>query len=240
MLLSEATPPVRTRRAHRTTATLAVAAVLIAGAFAPPATASYGIASGASHVTLRVDAQGDAGASWTAAGTKVSFVIPKTGQGRHGTVTGDVSRRSALKLVSAVTVRRTSDGTNWALQELEIAGRPASLDFSRWKGSPTQLTLAVTGDHLVGKATFNGRPVTGFSPTPGGQPLRIYVYLECFGCPGHAGAWSPMVGVPPKADGSFSVYLRSSWVGKQYRATVVGPNVGGQYAPDAQAVVSGS
>jgi hypothetical protein len=47
-----------------------------------------------------------------------------------------------------------------------------------------------------------------------------------------------MLGVSPKADGSFSVYLRSSWVGKQYRATVAGQNVAGALAPDAQTVIN--
>jgi hypothetical protein len=47
-----------------------------------------------------------------------------------------------------------------------------------------------------------------------------------------------MLGVPPKADGSFSVYLRSSWAGTRYRATVAGPNVGEAFAPDARTMIS--
>ena len=33
-------------------------------------------------------------------------------------------------------------------------------------------------------------------------------------CGGHAG-WSPMLGVAPQADGSFSVLLRSAWTGSR-------------------------
>ena len=138
----------------------------------------------------------------------------------------------------AVVVRKTPDGTFWALQQLEISGRPTSLDFSRWRGAPTQLTLATHGKRLKGSLTFQGHSVTGLSPTPAGKAVRVYVYLECFGCPGQPKGWMLMLGVPPKADGSFSVYLRSSWVGLRYRATAAGPNTGGTLAPDAQTVIN--
>jgi len=44
--------------------------------------------------------------------------------------------------------------------------------------------------------------------------------------------------VAPKADGSFGVLLRPSWLGRRYRATVAGPNVGTTYAPDVQAEIA--
>jgi hypothetical protein len=44
-----------------------------------------------------------------------------------------------------------------------------------------------------------------------------------------------MLGVRPKADGTFSVLLRPSWIGTRYRASVSGPNIGTTLAPDAQA-----
>lgn len=34
------------------------------------------------------------------------------------------------------------------------------------------------------------------------------------------------------------VLLQPSWLGRRYRATVAGPNVGAAYAPDAQAVIA--
>jgi hypothetical protein len=48
-----------------------------------------------------------------------------------------------------------------------------------------------------------------------------------------------MLGVAPKADGTFSVLIRTAWKGSRYRATVAGPNAGTTYAPDAQTVISG-
>jgi hypothetical protein len=49
-----------------------------------------------------------------------------------------------------------------------------------------------------------------------------------------------MLGVAPNRDGNFSVALRPSWRGKRYRATVFGPNIGGQLAPDARVTVNAS
>jgi hypothetical protein len=86
--------------------------------------------------------------------------------------------------------------------------------------------------------SFGGKPVSGHSTTLAGLRPKIYVYLDCFGCGGQAG-WSFMLGVAPRADGTFSVLLRASWKGSRYRATVAGPNVGTTYAPDAQTTISG-
>ena len=63
------------------------------------------------------------------------------------------------------------------------------------------------------------------------------VYLDCFACGGKAG-WIRMIGVAPRADGSFAVLVRPSWQGTRFRATVAGPNAGTTFAPDAQAVIS--
>jgi len=41
---------------------------------------------------------------------------------------------------------------------------------------------------------------------------KFYVYLDCFGCGGRAG-WSFMLGVAPKADGTFSALIRPNWKG---------------------------
>jgi hypothetical protein len=203
------------------------------------AAASYGIAVGASGPALRVDAKGNAEVTWTESGKKMTFVVPKAGAGYHGALPDpNVFQRTRIALPLAVVTGRTPDGTQWALQQLVVSGRPPSLDLSRWHGAPTKLTLTLDGTRLRGSASFGGRPVSGSSPTPAGKAVRAYVYLECFGCPGAPNGWTLMLGVPPKADGSFSVYLRSSWVGKQYRATLAGQNVDGALAPDAQTVVT--
>lgn len=211
------------------------AALVAAAAAAPVAFASYGVAVDAGAPKLRVDASGTAEVSWTAGGARQSFLVPRSGVGRHGTLAGrDVSKAASLALPMAVAVRETSDHTLWALQRVAIAGRPPSLDLARWRGAATSLTLVDDGRRLTGTATFHGGPVTGTSSTLTGKRARIYVYLECFGCPGAVNTWSFMLGVAPKADGSFAVALRPSWTGRRYRATVFGPNVGGQLAPDAR------
>jgi hypothetical protein len=213
-----------------------LATVLIVAALAAPvALASYGVATSAGAPKLRVDATGVAEVSWTAGGARQSFLVPRSGVGRHGMLGGhDVSKARSLALPMAVAVRETPDHTLWALQQVAIAGRPTSLNLARWQGASTKLTLVDDGAHLTGTSTFHGRPVTGYSSTLTGKRTRIYVYLECFGCPGARSAWTLMLGLAPKADGSFSVALRPNWAGRRYRATLLGPNVGGQLAPDAR------
>ena len=211
-------------------------AVLTFAALVPPvALASYGVATSAGAPKLRVDATAVAEVSWTAGGARQSFLVPRSGLGRHGTLGGpDVSKATSLALPMAVAVRETPDHTLWALQRIAIAGRPTSLNLARWQGSPTKLTLVDDGTHLTGTTTFHGRPVTGYSSTLAGKRTRDYVFLECFGCPRARSAWTLMLGVAAKSDGSFSVALRPSWAGRRYRATVLGPNIGGQLAPAAR------
>jgi len=167
--------------------------------------------------------------------------VPPKGQLFHGgSLSGrDVSRPApGVRLPLAAIVRRGPGGVLYALQRWQVQpGRPVDLHFARWKGAPPVLRLADDGLRLTGSATFQGRPVSGFTTTLEGKRLRIYVYLDCLGCPGTSG-WSRMIGIVPKADGSFAVRLRPEWLGRRYRATVAGPNVGTTYAPDAQAEVA--
>ena len=214
------------------------AMLIVAALAAPVARASYGVATTAGAPKLRVDATGVAEVSWTVGGARQSFLVPHSGLGRHGMLAGhDVSKTTSLALPMAVAVRETPDHTLWALQQIAIAGRPTSLTVSRWHGAPTKLTLVDDGTHLTGTETFDGRPVTGYSTTLAGQRTRDYVFLECFGCPAGRSAWTLMLGVAPKANGSFSVALRPSWAGHRYRATALGPNVGGQLAPGARITI---
>lgn len=167
--------------------------------------------------------------------------MPPKGQLFHGgSLSGrDVSRPApGVRLPLAAIVRRGPGGVLYALQRWQVQpGRPGELHFAAWKGAPPVLRLADDGLRLTGSATFQGRPVSGFTTTLEGKRLRIYVYLDCLGCPGTSG-WSRMIAVAPKADGSFAVRLRPEWLGRRYRATVAGPNVGTTYAPDAQAEVA--
>ncbi len=217
---------------------LALIGLVAVLALVPAAAASYSLTTGATSASVRVDQSGSAAVTWRANGKTTSFVVPTSGQGYHGTVATDVSKPDSLALPMAIAVRRSPNGTLYGLQVFKVGSLPVSLDVSRWHGAPTAVTLAVAGDHLTGTVTFDGKPVSGFSPTLAGRPTRIYVYLECLGCQGSANTWQLMLGVSPKSDGTFRVYLRQGWVGSKYRATVQGPNVDGQLAPDARTVIS--
>ena len=206
------------------------------------AAGSIWVTDGAASPALRVDARGYAEVSWTADGSRKTQLVPPTGRVLPGgRISGpDVSRPVRVPGLPFVrVVRRTKDGTLWALQAWQAKpGEEPSLRLARWKGAPTRLELTLADDRLEGRATFQGRPVAGSTTTPEGTRVRIYVYLDCFGCPGSRNAWARMLGVTPKADGSFAVRLRPDWQGRRYRATVAGPNLGSTLAPDAQAVVS--
>lgn len=225
----------RSPAAARLAALLAVAGLCL-GPAAASAPASVGIGSGASRVRLSVDAAGDALVTWSQGGQPESVLLSASGGLSHATVLPgpDVSKpATAAGLADLAALRRTPDGRLWALQEVQLgAGSAVELELARWQGAPTALTLSTDGTRLHGTVTFRGSPVSSLSPTPGGKEQRIYVYIDCFGCPGKPG-WSPMLGVAPLANGSFTVYLRPGWKGSRYRATVDGPNLGATLAPAA-------
>jgi hypothetical protein len=222
-----------------------VVVLLAAGALLPAAqpSASISIGTNPTRATLAVDAKGTAVVSWVQGGAHQTVSVPARGQLFHGgSLSGaDASRRAGTAgLTNALLVRRTPDGRMWALQAWpETPGGPIDLHLARWKGAPTKLTLAYDGSGLTGRAEFQGKPVTGTSPTLEGKRLRIYVYLDCSGCPGAGSGWKRMLGTAPKADGSFSVLVRPEWRGRRYRASLLGPNIGMTFAPDAQAIAAG-
>jgi hypothetical protein len=231
------------RRSRPRLATALISALLTGvslGQTAASAPASVGVGSGAREVKLSVDAAGDALVSWREDGQAQSVLLSAGGSLSHAMLLPgpDRSKPAALTgLADAAALRRTPDGRLWALQQVQLgAGAPVELELARWRGRPTTLTLSTGGTRLRGTVSFQGSPVSGFSPTPAGKRLRIYVYLDCFGCPGKPG-WSPMLAVAPLANGSFTVYLRQSWAGSRYRATVAGPNLGATLAPAAVTVL---
>jgi hypothetical protein len=219
-----------------------LAAVTTAAVGTAGASASIEVTTGAARPTLRVDDRGNAEVSWVANGVRKTLLAPASGRVLPGgRLSGaDVSRSARRDVVPmARVVRRTPDGYLWALQEwASKPGSPPELRLARWRGAPTKLTLAVSGDRLVGRATFGGRPVSGFTTSPAGRRLRINVYLDCAGCAGAGSGWKRMLGVAPRADGSFSASIRPEWSGTRYRATVAGPNRGAARAPDARTVVT--
>jgi hypothetical protein len=205
-----------------------------------PASASIFIANDPVRPALRVDGRGNAEVSWTAGGARSTVIVPAHGQLTHGgSLAGpDASRPAAVAgLPFAQVVRRTSDGRHWALQvwRPQPAG-PIELHLARWRGAPRKLTLNLSGALLKGRAIFAGYGVSGFSTALEGKRLRIYVYLDYL-----AGvSWHRMLGVAPHADGSFQERLRPHWKGARYRATMLGPNAGASFAPDARVVISTS
>jgi hypothetical protein len=203
----------------------------------PAAQASIWITNDATRPQLAVDAHGTVQVTWTAKGTMQAVLVPPKGQLAHGGALAghDVSKRSPVRVPLALAVRRGPDGTLYALQQWQVSPNgPQELHLARWRGPLPKLKLAVEGQRLTGSATYQGRPLTGFSTTLEGKRLRIYAFLDCFGCPAAPQGWSRMIGVAPRADGTFRVLLRAEWLGKRYRATVAGPG----YAPDAQVVIA--
>lgn len=214
---------------------LLAATVSLAGV----ARATVWVGENAVKPTLRVDARGTAEVKFVSGGRPDTVIVPARGQLYHGgSLSGpDVSKRvSTPKVPFAVVVKRTPDGRLWALQRMQVKpGGPLDLHLARWRGEPTKIELASDGVSLEGRATFNGRGVSGRSYTLEGKRPRVYVYLDYYA----GGTWRRMLGVAPRADGRFAVSLRPAWLtARRYRATMIGPNVGSSFAPDAETIIS--
>jgi hypothetical protein len=217
--------------------------VLLAAATAGPAAGSIAVAYDAQRPALRVDSRGNAEVSWTAGGARRYLLVPPRGRVLPGArLSGrDVSRAAgAPRLPFQRVLRRTPDGRLWGLQTWRATARgPVELHFSRWRGAPTRVTFTVTETVLEGSADFQGRAVTGFSPTPEGKRLRHYAFVDCLGC-GGTRTWKRLAAVRTRANGSFRLFVRPAWRGSRYRVTVAGPNRGTTFAPIASAVASRS
>jgi hypothetical protein len=220
----------------------ALTALAAASWLAATAHASILVATGATSPALRVDARGYAEVSWTAGGARRYLLVQPSGQIQYNgrLIDKDVSTAaSGVALPSVLLLRKTPDGTYWALQSWQEPGSPRELHLSRWKGDPTQLTLATEpGAKLSGTAGFQGAPVHGLSSTPGGKRPKIYVFLDCFGCPVAKAGWGRMLGVAPAANGSFRAFVQAKRIGTKYRASLMGPNTGTVWAPDASVTIA--
>lgn len=220
---------------------LAAAVALAALVSAAAAGATVWIGADATKPTLRVDAKGTAEVTFTSHGKADVVIVPARGQLYHGgSLSGpDVSKKTRVPgLPNAVVVKRTPDGRLWALQHFQTKpGAPIDLHLARWSGEPTKLALEVEDGRLVGRATYHGRGVSGTSYTLEGKRPRIYVYLDCFA----GGTWRRMIGVAPKADGTFAAFIKPTCQSaNRFRASLLGPNIGTTFAPNAETVVSAS
>lgn len=225
----------------------AVTATFVVGASflgTTQADASVKIAWGARSPNLRVSIIGAAEISWTQSGVRRHVKVAPTGAMRYGARLGlpnVAARTSAMRLPLKAKVWQTPDGTFWALQQWRrLRGRPVELRFSRWRGAPTKLTLRAVcckwrSERIRGRASFQGRPIYGFSSTPAGVPLDRFgrnVYLDTF----RQGRWKRMMGIlTHRHDGTYSLWIRRYWRGKRYRGIISGPNWGWTLAPDARA-----
>ncbi len=214
----------------------------------PLATGSIKVADGVvKKPRIKVIGNGDAQVSWTdKRGVRKTLVVPAKGRTLPGaTLTGkNVARTTrAAKIPFRRTLRRTPGRTFYALQYWQPGKRgPAELRFSRWTGDPTEITLAasIVGDKetIAGAAVFGGSGISGKTSTPGGVKKAIFVGLDCRGCSAGQG-WVRIVSRKPQApNGSFALKLRPQFEGRRYRVTIVGPNSGTQFAPDATATAA--
>jgi hypothetical protein len=204
-------------------------------AAASTASASITVAANVERPALRVDARGYAEVSWTA-GARRYLLVPPTGRVYPGRrlSSRDVSvGTTAVVLPFRRVLRRTPDGRLWALQTWRVRpGGPVELRFSRWRGAPPRVTLSARpqyqGELLTGRATFAGRAVPLWSPTPEGKRLRTYVYVDRW----TGRAWSRVAGAATRTDGTFRLFVPAASVATRYRAVLPGPNVGASLAPD--------
>ena len=221
-------------------------ALVLALAAAGAAAASVTVTTNAQRPSLRVDARGYAEVSWTARGVRRTLLIPPRGRALPGgRLSGrDVSRpASGVRIPFARVVRRTPDGRYWGLQAWRLVRDGAvELRFSRWRGAPTAITLEATPSRsteiLRGRATFGGRPVTGYSPTNAGTPILLSAFFDCAGCGGVG--WTRFGAKRTAQNGTFALTVPLPRRGKTYRVSIAGPNRGTTLAPDASTTAPSS
>jgi len=219
----------------------ACSATAAALACATAAAGSIDVTAKGSQPGLKVDARGAAEVSWWESGVRKTLLVPPSGRYLPGgrILSADVSVPAPKAgIAQAVVVRKTPDGRLWALQRTPL--RPdgsTTLRLARWKGQPTELEASLADERVSGSATFAGRGVYGTSATTGGTAVTHFAWVDCWRC-GGAGGWKRLLGVRLRGPkGTFALGLRPAWRASRYRVTVLGPNRGADYAPDAVVVV---
>jgi hypothetical protein len=207
----------------------------VALAISQAATAAITVGRNAAAPSLRVDAHGNAEVSWTSGGRKATMLVPASGPATaSATLTGeDVS--SAVRgdhIPFQRVLRWTPSGWYYALQAWRVdPDGPVALRFARWRGVPTEVSLKAEksgsgGVRLSGHATLDERPLPHTA-------RDRFVYLETL----VHGAWQRIDRIALSRSASYARAVPKRLLGDSYRATVLGPNVGATYAPDASSVV---
>jgi len=217
----------------RSLARLTILALAAALAVSQSATSAITVAPNASAPALRVDANGNAEVSWTAAGRRATLLVPATGRPLPGRTLAadDVSQAvRGTHIPFQRVLRHGQGGWYYALQAWRVSVRgPVELRFSRWQGVPTEVSLLAKksprGVKLTGRVTFDERPIP--------PSARGYVFLDAF----RGGVLYRLGRAQVAAGASFSGLFPASPLVTTYRATVLGPNIGATYAPDASAIV---
>jgi hypothetical protein len=242
-------------------AAFAVLAALLGSIGVPAAPASQLIDRGVTQPRLAVDRHGRALVTYHVRGRARSLLawgavnarppsqrVPQVEfQLRYATSGAGSCRRydgpALTWLVAACTAR---DGSYWALQSWSrivpagsrMTAATRELRLSHWRGELPTLTVGigwVAGRYhrLVGRLTYAGRPVHGFSSTRSGSPLDGYgrnVYLDTLDS-AYGSGWRRENGFLTRAPtgafcyGFFPHGSRPSGMGVAYRATVIGPGV---------------
>jgi hypothetical protein len=155
------------------------------------------------------------------------------------TVARDVSRPARAAALPFRALVRTALGDYWALQAWRVVPPgPEQLRFSRWHGAPPMITGAFdpTTNPLEGTFSYHGRPLVGSWMTPEGKRVRVIAYIEAQ----MTGGWRRLLGVSPRRDGLFTVFIRPAWRAASYRLVGVGPTIGKWRLPDVAATVPGA
>ncbi|HEY1479199.1 MAG TPA: hypothetical protein VGF46_04185 [Gaiellales bacterium] len=210
-------------------------------ASALPADAALRIAANASGAKLAVSADGRALVTWTQGGVHRSAVVTGSKARYAGTITPSATAVKVTPTVPfAVAQMQLPNGEQFALQIVHRLSEgatvgPAELYLARWHGDPTDLTLmAGDANRICGTVSYHGKVVNGSAHSSTGNPLDALgrnVYLDSDRPTG----WYRLLGVLARPLG-YALVIKSDWVGSQYRATIIGPNVDGDLAPVASAV----
>ena len=198
-----------------------------------------------SRESLKVDSAGRAQITWWVGGRKRTVVVDGRTVRYNATLKG---RARGVRIRPAEVPRarvqiQLENGWKFALQKVRRRGQfgdvgPLELRFARWTGAPTELD--VTGEwayagrfpRICGTARFHGEPFFGYKHTLTGNPLDEWgrnVYIDVR----RANGWYRIMGVLTRPRGYALLIRKGFWRGDRYRATVVGPNLGRQLAPDA-------